>query len=62
MSLDAEYKRDLAKGIEIDVPEHYYEQDDPARTPLLTWRAHANTLYTNWLNFYVYQTTPYELD
>ena len=61
MSLDAEYKRDIAKGIEIDIPEHYYEQDDPARTPLLTWRAHANTLYTNWLNFYVYQTTPYVL-
>ena len=62
MSLDAEYRRDIEKGINIDVPEHYYEQDDPKRTPLLTWRAHANTLYTNWLNFYVYQETPYRLN
>lgn len=60
MSLDAEYKRDIAKGIEIAVPEHYYEDDDPTNTPLLTWRGHANTLYTNWLNFYVYQQTPYK--
>ena len=61
MSLDAEYRRDLAKGIDIQVPENYYENDDPDTTPLLTWRGHANTLYTNWLNFYVYQVTPYHL-
>lgn len=61
MSLDAEYRRDLEKGIAPDIPEHYYENDDPDITPLLTWRGHANTLYTNWLNFYVYQETPYVL-
>lgn len=60
MSLDAEYRRDLAKGIDIQIPENYYENDDPDTTPLLTWRGHANTLYTNWLNFYVYQATPYK--
>ena len=60
MSLDAEYRRDLAKGIEVKIPENYYENDDPNMTPLLTWRGHANTLYTNWLNFYVYQATPYK--
>ena len=58
--LDAEYKRDLAKGMDAEVPVHYYENDDPSTTPLLTWRGHANTLYTNWLNFYVYQATPYK--
>ncbi len=59
MSLDAEYNRDIKKGIEIAPPIHYYENDDPQVTPLLTWRCHANMLYTNWLNFYVYQVTPY---
>ncbi len=61
MTLDEEYHRDLAKGLSIAVPENYYENDDPNNTPLLTWRGHANTLYTNWLNYYVYQVTPYEL-
>lgn len=61
MSLDAEYRRDLSKGINIQLPENYYEEDDPDTTPLLTWRGHANTLYTNWLNYYVYQVTPYRL-
>lgn len=59
MSLDSEYKRDLDKGIEIAPPVNYYENDEAACTPLLTWRCHANMLYTNWLNFYVYQVTPY---
>ena len=59
MSLDSEYKRDVERGISIDPPLHYYENDDPSCTPLLTWRCHANMLYTNWLNFYVYQVTPY---
>ncbi|MBO4390985.1 MAG: homoserine O-succinyltransferase [Lachnospiraceae bacterium] len=62
MTLDMEYHRDLGKGLNPDIPEHYYEQDDPRITPLLTWRGHANTLYSNWLNFYVYQETPYEWD
>lgn len=61
MTLDKEYKRDLAKGLPIHIPEHYYPGDDPANKPLLSWRAHANNIYTNWLNYYVYQVTPYNL-
>ena len=56
-----EYKRDLGKGLPIEIPKNYYKDDDPENKPLLTWRAHANNLYTNWLNYYVYQETPYEL-
>lgn len=59
-TLDVEYKRDLEKGIPIDIPKNYYRDDNPDNTPLLTWRAHSNGLYTNWLNYYVYQNTPYE--
>lgn len=62
ITLDGEYKRDLGKGLEIDVPKNYYIDDNPDNKPLLTWRAHANNLYTNWLNYYVYQVTPYDLD
>ncbi|RZS92428.1 homoserine O-acetyltransferase MetA [Cuneatibacter caecimuris] len=62
MTLDFEYNRDKKKGLNPDIPEHYYEEDDPANTPLLTWRGHANTLYSNWLNFFVYQETPYRLE
>ena len=54
-------KRDLAKGLPIEIPKNYYKDDDPNNKPLLTWRAHANNLYTNWLNYYVYQSTPYDL-
>lgn len=61
MSLDAEYHRDLSRDLDPVVPVNYYEKNDADRTPLLTWRCHANTLYTNWLNFCVYQVTPYEL-
>ncbi len=61
MTLDKEYKRDLAKGLDIEIPRHYYPNDDPTKTPMLLWRAHANTLYSNWLNYYVYQITPYDL-
>lgn len=60
-SLKWEYDRDKAKGLRINVPRNYYPQDDPARQPLSTWRAHANLLFSNWLNYYVYQETPYEL-
>lgn len=60
MSLDMEYTRDVNRGINPDIPEHYYENDNPEITPVLTWRGHANTLFTNWLNFYVYQATPYK--
>ncbi len=62
VTLDGEYRRDLAKGLSIEMPENYYEDDDPDHKPLLTWRAHANNLYTNWLNYYVYQVTPYDLE
>ena len=61
LTLDQEYKRDIDKGIEPDRPVNYYPDDDCNRKPLLSWRSHANNLYTNWLNYYVYQITPYEL-
>lgn len=61
MTLDAEYRRDIGKGLDIAVPKNYYPDDNPDNMPLLTWRANANNLYTNWLNYYVYQVTPYEL-
>ena len=61
VTLDGEYKRDLSKGLEIEMPKNYYPDDDPEKTPLLKWRATANNLYTNWLNYYVYQATPYDM-
>lgn len=61
LTLDKEYKRDLAAGEEIALPVNYYPKDNPDNTPLLTWRAHANAMYSNWLNYYVYQETDYEL-
>lgn len=60
-TLDDEYKRDLEKGLDLDIPYNYYKDDNPQNKPLLTWRGHANGLYTNWLNYYVYQVTPYDL-
>ena len=60
-TLDAEYKRDVAKCLPIHVPANYYPDDDPAKPPLFRWRAHAHLLYENWLNYYVYQNTPYDL-
>ena len=59
MTLDIEYKRDKAKGLDIDLPYNYYPKDDEKQRPLLQWRAHANGFYANWLNYYVYQQTPY---
>jgi len=61
LTLDAEYRRDRARGLDIRVPENYYPGDDPAQPPLFRWRAHAHLLYQNWLNYYVYQNTPYDL-
>lgn len=61
ISLDKEYKRDINKGLTIDLPKNYYPSDQPDLTPNLVWRAHANAMYTNWLNYYVYQVTPYDL-
>lgn len=62
MTLDTEYKRDLAKGLPIQPPANYYRDNDPSNRPDLLWRATANNLYTNWLNYYVYQITPYDLE
>jgi len=62
LTLDTEYRRDLGKGLPIDKPRHYYRNDDPEQGPLVSWRAHANLLFTNWLNYYVYQETPYDID
>lgn len=62
ITLDKEYKRDKEKNLPISMPENYYENDDDTKKPLLTWRATANNLYTNWLNYYVYQVTPYNLE
>ena len=61
MTLDWEYKRDKHKGLNIEIPENYYRADDPQNRPLLMWRSHANNLYTNWINYYVYHITPYSL-
>lgn len=60
LTLDKEYKRDLAKGLDIDMPVNYYPNNDINEKPLLQWRSHGNMLYANWLNYYVYQQTPYE--
>ena len=61
VTLDTEYKRDLSKGLKIEMPVNYYPGNDSSQKPLLTWRAHGNTLYANWLNYYVYQATPYDM-
>lgn len=60
-TLDSEYRRDLAKGMDIAMPKNYYSGDDPACEPIFRWRGHAHLLYENWLNYYVYQNTPYDL-
>jgi homoserine O-succinyltransferase/O-acetyltransferase len=62
LTLKAEYDRDVAKGLPIKVPANYFPGDDPGSPPLMTWRSHAHLLYANWLNYYVYQTTPYDLE
>ena len=61
MTLHTEYMRDKEKGLPIALPKKYYPEDDFERRPVLSWRSHANDLYTNWLNYYVYQITPYDL-
>ena len=54
--------RDLAKGINPEVPKHYFKDDNPNNTPLVRWRSHSNILFSNWLNYYVYQETPYDVE
>ncbi len=61
-TLKLEYDRDIAKGMDIVVPANYYPGDDPTKPPIVMWRAHANLLFANWLNYYVYQETPYDLN
>lgn len=61
VTLDGEYKRDVGKGLDIDMPLNYYQGNNPENKPVLMWRSHANNMYTNWLNYYVYQATPYNL-
>lgn len=61
-TLKEEYERDVAKGLDISVPVNYFPGDDPTKEPVVRWRAHANLLYCNWLNYFVYQTTPYDLN
>lgn len=61
-TLAGEYERDVKKGINPNLPLHYFPDDDPDRLPLMTWRAHANLLFSNWLNYFVYQRTPYDLE
>ena len=60
-TLAKEYFRDVDKGLPIDVPAHYFPNNDPAQAPVVNWRSAGQLLYTNWLNYYVYQTTPYDL-
>jgi len=59
LTLKAEYDRDVAKGLPVDVPCNYYPDDDPSKPPMVRWRGHANLLYANWLNYHVYQVTPF---
>ncbi len=62
LTLKNEYMRDLAKGINPEIPKHYFKNDDPNSTPLVRWRSHSNILFSNWLNYYVYQETPYDVE
>ena len=60
-TLANEYKRDLSRGLNPEVPKHYFPEDNPESIPFARWHVYASTLFTNWLNYFVYQTTPYEL-
>lgn len=61
-TLDTEYKRDLAKGLAIEIPANYYKDNNPSLEPVVRWRSHANLLFTNWLNYFVYQETPFDIE
>ena len=60
-TLQKEYLRDVERGLDIKVPKNYFPDDDPTKEPIVKWRSHANLLYSNWLNYFVYQTTPYNI-
>ena len=60
-TLAMEYQRDLGKGLDPKIPAHYFPDDDPSKQPVLKWRAHSTLIYTNWLNYFVYQTTPFDI-
>ena len=60
-TLDTEYRRDKDIRSDVDMPLNYYHDDDPEKGPKVTWRAHANLFYNNWINYYVYQETPYDI-
>lgn len=62
LTLDTEYRRDLDKGLPIDMPVNYYRDNDPSKGPLVRWRGHANLFFQNWLNYYVYQETPFDIN
>lgn len=62
MTLADEYQRDVQKGINPNVPKHYFEDDDPKKPPIVRWKSHASLLFSNWLNYFVYQITPYDID
>ncbi len=62
LTLKGEYDRDRRKGLLIQVPANYYPRDDPVETPTVRWRGHANLMFSNWLNYYVYQVTPYDVN
>ena len=60
-TLEKEYLRDKNQGLPIQVPDNYYPGNDDSKPPIVRWRGHANLLYSNWLNYFVYQTTPYDI-
>ena len=61
-TLDSEYRRDLGKRDDVDMPKNYYRDNDPQKAPNVTWRAHANLLFSNWINYYIYQETPFNIE
>jgi homoserine O-succinyltransferase/O-acetyltransferase len=61
-TLKDEYVRDVKKGLDIDIPKHYFKENDPANLPRVRWKSHAHLLFSNWLNYYVYQMTPFNLN
>ena len=61
-TLDTEYRRDKDTRSDVELPQHYYLDDDPSQPPMVSWRAHANLFYSNWINYYVYQETPYDIN